>query len=68
MGDYPDVTLHMHQGTPWQIAEMAANGVVDFAIATEAMEQFPDLIMMPGYRWNRCVVVPGIIHWPISRR
>ena len=58
MGDYPDVTLHMHQGTPWQISEMAANGVVDFAIATEAMEQFHDLIMMPGYRWNRCVVVP----------
>ncbi|MGM0434154.1 MAG: HTH-type transcriptional regulator CysB [Pseudomonadota bacterium] len=58
MAEYPEVTLHMNQGTPWQIAEMAANGVVDFAIATEAMEQFHDLIMMPGYRWNRCAVVP----------
>ncbi|MEM8498649.1 MAG: HTH-type transcriptional regulator CysB [Pseudomonadota bacterium] len=55
---YPDVALHMHQGTPMQIAELAADGSVDFAIATEAMELFSDLIMMPCYRWNRCVVVP----------
>lgn len=55
---YPEVSLHMHQGTPMQIAEMAADGTVDFAIATEAMEHFNDLIMMPCYRWNRCVLVP----------
>lgn len=55
---YPDVSLHMHQGTPMQIAEMAADGSVDFAIATEALELFSDLIMMPCYKWNRAVVVP----------
>ncbi|MEH6551199.1 MAG: HTH-type transcriptional regulator CysB [Pseudomonadales bacterium] len=55
---YPDVALHMHQGTPVQIAELAADGTVDFAIATEAMELFGDLIMMPCYRWNRCIIVP----------
>lgn len=55
---YPEVSLHMHQGTPMQIAEMAASGTVDFAIATEAMEHFGDLIMMPCYKWNRCIVVP----------
>jgi len=55
---YPEVALHMHQGTPMQIAEMAADGTVDFAIATEALELFGDLVMMPCYRWNRCVVVP----------
>lgn len=58
MKSYPDVSLHMHQGTPMQIAEMAADGAVDFAIATEAMAHFNDLIMMPCYRWNRSVVVP----------
>ncbi|WP_205340454.1 HTH-type transcriptional regulator CysB [Denitrificimonas caeni] len=58
MQEYPDVALHMHQGTPTQIAEMAADGTVDFAIATEGLDQFGDLIMMPCYRWNRCVVVP----------
>ncbi len=55
---YPEVALHMHQGTPMQIAEMAADGTVDFAIATEALEHFGDLVMMPCYRWNRCVIVP----------
>lgn len=55
---YPDVSLHMHQGTPMQIAEMAADGTAEFAIATEAMEHFNDLIMMPCYKWNRSILVP----------
>ncbi len=55
---YPEVALHMHQGTPMQISELAADGTVDFAIATEALELFSDLLMMPCYRWNRCIVVP----------
>jgi LysR family cys regulon transcriptional activator len=55
---YPEVSLHMHQGTPMQISEMAADGTVEFAIATEAMELFSDLVMMPCYRWNRCILVP----------
>jgi LysR family cys regulon transcriptional activator len=41
-----------------QISEMAADGTVEFAIATEALELFSDLIMMPCYRWNRCILVP----------
>jgi LysR family cys regulon transcriptional activator len=55
---YPNVSLHMHQGTPMQISEMASDGTVDFAIATEALELFSNLIMMPCYRWNRCILVP----------
>jgi len=55
---YPEVTLHMHQGTPVQISELAARGTVDFAIATEALELFDNLIMMPCYHWNRSVIVP----------
>lgn len=55
---YPEVSLHMHQGSPIQIAEMAADGVVDFAIATEGLELFGDLVMMPCYEWNRCILVP----------
>ena len=56
--EYPDVSLHMHQGSPMQIAELASDGSVDFAIATEALEHFSDLVMMPCYRWNRCIIVP----------
>ena len=55
---YPDVALHMHQGTPMQISELAAKGTVEFAIATEALELFENLVMMPCYHWNRSVIVP----------
>ena len=55
---YPDVALHMHQGTPMQISELAARGTVEFAIATEALELFENLVMMPCYHWNRSVIVP----------
>ena len=58
IADYPEVSLHMHQGTPQQIAELASDGQVDFAIATEGLEHFSDLIMLPCYSCNRCVVVP----------
>ncbi len=58
IGRYPEVSLHMHQGSPIQISELAADGNVDFAIATEGLELFNDLIMLPCYRWNRCIVVP----------
>lgn len=55
---YPDVSLHIHQGTPPQIAEMAARGEVNFAIATEALELLEDLVTLPCYHWNRCVIAP----------
>lgn len=55
---YPDVALHMQQGTPRQIAHMVSEGQADFAIATESLELFSDLVLMPCYRWNRCVLVP----------
>jgi LysR family cys regulon transcriptional activator len=55
---FPKVRLDIHQGNPTQVSEMALSGVADIAIATEAIELFPDLIMLPCYEWNRCVVVP----------
>ncbi len=54
---YPKVRLHLHQGSPPQIAKMAAEGQADFAIATEAMHHFETLVMLPCYHWNRCVLV-----------
>jgi LysR family cys regulon transcriptional activator len=55
---YPKVSLHMHQGTPSQISESVAKGKTDFAIATEALHLYQDLIMLPCYHWNRSVIVP----------
>ena len=55
---FPNVSLQMHQGTPKQIAASAVDGVADFAIATEALELYRDLVMMPCYRWNRAILLP----------
>ena len=37
---------------------MAASGNVDFAIATEGLEHFSNLLLMPCYQWNRAIIVP----------
>ena len=55
---YPEVDLHLHQGTTEQIADMAAADRIDFAIATGGEEQFPNLVLLPVYRWHRRIVVP----------
>jgi LysR family transcriptional regulator, cys regulon transcriptional activator len=55
---YPDVELHLHQGTSEQIAEMAADDRVQLAIATGSEGLFRDMVLLPVYRWNRQVIVP----------
>ncbi len=55
---YPKVTLHMHQGSPEHISEATAKGRADFAIATEALHLYQDLVMLPCYHWNRSIIVP----------
>ena len=58
MQRYPGIKLHINQGTPMQISELASRGLVDMAIATEALELYENLVMLPCYQWNRCVLVP----------
>ena len=58
MGHYPRVKLNLHQGTPTQIAELASHGLVDMAIATETVDHFENLVLLPCYEWNRCILVP----------
>ena len=55
---YPDVRLHLHQGTSEQIAEMAALDRIDFAIATGSQSLFESHALLPCYQWHRHVVVP----------
>ncbi len=55
---YPKVKLELHQGNPVQVAEQTARGAVDVGIATEALASFPELVTLPCYQWNRCVLVP----------
>jgi LysR family cys regulon transcriptional activator len=55
---YPKVRLVIHQGNPTQICEQVLAGEADFCIATEAIALYPELVSLPCYQWNRCVVVP----------
>ena len=55
---YPKVKLTLHQGNPTQISELTTSGEADFAIATEAIERYDELVMLPCYEWNRCVLTP----------
>jgi LysR family cys regulon transcriptional activator len=62
---YPEVRLHLHQGTSEQIAEMAALDRIDFAIATGSQDHFEGFSLLPCYRWHRHVVVPR--NHPLAR-
>jgi LysR family cys regulon transcriptional activator len=55
---FPDVKLHLHQGSPKQIAQMLLDGEADVGIATEALGDYPQLVALPCYRWTHSVVVP----------
>ncbi len=55
---YPKVKLILRQGNPTQISALVTSGEADIAIATEAIELFQELVMLPCYEWNRCVIVP----------
>ncbi len=57
---YPEVQLRLHQGNPTQIVEMVLSGDADIAIATEAIVLCEELVILPCYEWNRCVITqPG---------
>jgi LysR family cys regulon transcriptional activator len=55
---YPKVRLLLHQGNPMQVAEQTQRADVDVGIATEALADYPGLVSLPCYTWNRCVLVP----------
>jgi LysR family transcriptional regulator, cys regulon transcriptional activator len=55
---YPKVRLSLQQGSPTQIADMVMAGHADVAIATEALDHYPELLALAGYTWHHCVIVP----------
>jgi LysR family cys regulon transcriptional activator len=55
---YPQVKLNLIQGNPVQICQHTVSGHADFCIATEAIATFDELVMLPCYTWNRCVIAP----------
>ncbi|MGA8864089.1 MAG: HTH-type transcriptional regulator CysB [Gallionella sp.] len=55
---YPGVKLGLHQGSPTQIAEQVLSGEADIGIATESLALYDELITLPCYEWNHCVITP----------
>lgn len=55
---WPRVTLHLHQGSPKQVAEMLISCEADIGIATEALAGYEQLVTLPCYRWSHSVVLP----------
>jgi LysR family transcriptional regulator, cys regulon transcriptional activator len=53
---FPKVSLFIHQGNPMQVAAEVASGRADLGIATEYLDNVPELITLPLYEWNRLVV------------
>jgi LysR family cys regulon transcriptional activator len=58
VAQHPTVKLEMHQGSPTQIAEWVAAGEADIGIATEALDQYPQLVTLPVRQWSHCVIAP----------
>ena len=58
VAQHPSVKLEMHQGSPTQIAEWVVAGEADIGIATEALDQYPQLVTLPVRQWSHCVIAP----------
>jgi LysR family cys regulon transcriptional activator len=56
--EFPNVHLVLQQGTPREIAAMLSDGTADIGIATEALDEAPELASFPYYSWHHGVVVP----------
>ncbi|HUL55861.1 MAG TPA: CysB family HTH-type transcriptional regulator [Usitatibacter sp.] len=54
---FPDVKLKLLQGNPRQLAQMVLSGEADLAIATEALDEYPEFVTLPCYQWHHCAVV-----------
>ncbi|MGF7171866.1 LysR family cys regulon transcriptional activator [Sphingobium xanthum] len=55
---YPDVKLVMKQGDPEEICALVDAGHADIAIGTETRRGFPDLVKLPCWELQRCIVAP----------
>jgi LysR family cys regulon transcriptional activator len=55
---FPGVTLGLHQGNPTQIAEQVLSGEADIGIATESLALYDELVTLPCYEWNHCIIAP----------
>ena len=56
---FPKVRLVLHQASPKEIVAMLLDGSADIGVATEALEENPDVVAFPYYSWDHAVIVPA---------
>ena len=54
---YPRVAIELREGTPNYVARTTINGSADFAVASEMIDQFPELVTYPCFSWRHTIVV-----------
>ncbi len=56
---WPQVQLHLLQGSPTEVRDLLRQGKADIGIATEALTACDDLLSLPFYQWQHALVVPS---------
>jgi LysR family cys regulon transcriptional activator len=57
--EFPKVHLELLQGTPVEIASLLVDGEADIAVATEVLDEIPELSTFPFCAWHHALVVPA---------
>lgn len=55
---YPGVVVKLHQNSAHEVGQMLLHGEADVGIATEAIAQFDNLVVLPCDTWTHTVIVP----------
>ncbi len=57
--EFPKVSLLLHEASPTEIVSMLLSGQADIGVATEALQDVPELVTFPYYSWYHGVIVPA---------
>lgn len=55
---YPQVHISLHVGSSDHCADLVVAGEADLCIATDAIKDYPTLVVLSSHKWSRCIVVP----------
>ncbi len=56
--EFPKVNLSLNEASPAEIVSMLVDGQADIGIATEALQDVPELAAFPYYAWHHGVIIP----------
>ena len=56
---HPGIRLSLQPCSPIEAAELVVRGEAQLCISTEVVAFFPELVLLPGPKWSRCVITPA---------